>query len=230
MAETPEAPALEEEKQDTPEPTEPEAPESPDTPEAEDTPSEPAVDHEKRYNDLRSEFDRRNQALAGQLGPEAQAEAFRQYGLELAEEEAEEEEDEYLDPDERINRLEEQLKERDELAQQEDFERRENAWIQQQKKSAEKDEGREFQTEEWDLIESFALSHRFEDGQPDIEGGLKHLKAIYSAAQKRLIDSKKNAPKPPSGVPGDEKLDTSTPEGRRKAVLLAAEASQESSD
>jgi hypothetical protein len=221
---TTEAPA---DQQDTPTTdTEPQAPEeTPDTPQAEDTPSEPEVDYAKRYDDLRSEFDRRNAALAGQLGPEAQAEAFRQYGLELAEDDAAEDEDEYLDPDERINRLEEALKERDEIAEQQDFERRENAWIQQQRDKAEKDEDRKFASEEWDFIESFALGHRFDDGQPDIEGGIERLKAVYSAHQKRLVDSKKNAPKPPSGVPGDEKLDTSTPEGRRQAIEQVASAS-----
>ena len=229
MADNAEAPAVEE--QDTPtNDTEPEAPQTEDTPtEADDTPEIPdGYIPEERYNNLRSEADRTKQfmsALEGKQGPEAQQAAYERLGLQVIEDEAESE-DEYLDPDERMDRLEQQLREREEQAQEQEFQAREDAWIGNALKGVEKAEDRSLSDEEREIITSFAISHRFEDGQPDIEGGHERLKAIYSAAQKRLVDSKRNAPKPPQGVAGDEKIDTSTPEGRRKAIAQTFEAHQ----
>lgn len=222
MAETPEAP--EQEIQDTPTPdTEPEAPDTPETPAAEDT--EPEVDYQKRYEDLRPEFDRTNQILAslqGRHGVEAQQEAARLFGFEFADEEPEEEG--LTSPEDEIAEIKRQLAERDEQAEQQQYAAAEKDWIQQELGKVEKDFDRKLSAEERDIVESFAVAHRFEDGQPDIEGGKERLKAIYSHHQKQLIDSKR-APKPPAGVAGAEAIDTSTPEGRRKAIADIAEAS-----
>lgn len=214
-----EAPVVE---QDTPAAdTEPEAP-AEDTPEA----SEPEVDYQKRYDDLRSEFDRRNQidaALRGQLGPEAQAEAAKAYGFEFAEDD--EDSDEYVDPDERLNRLEQQIQERDQQAEAQRMEQAEQEWLDTEIGKVAKTEGRDLTKEEKDIILGYALSNRFDDGQPDVDGGHERLKAIYSEAQKRLISSKKNSPRPPSGAAGEPAIDTSTSAGRRAAIeQVAAES------
>lgn len=221
MADTPdEAPAVE---QDTPaNDTEPEAP-TQDTPEAEDT--EPEVDYRQRYESLRPEFDRTNQVLAalqGRHGPDAQAEAAKMFGFEFAEDE--EEDTELRDPADEIAEIKRQLAERDQQAEAQQLEAAEQTWIQQELGKVAKSEDRDLTDEETDIIVGYALSNRFDDGQPDIEGGHERLKAIYSAAQKRLVNSKR-APRPPAGVPGADAIDTSTPEGRRKAILQTAEAS-----
>lgn len=220
--EAPEAPV---EEQETPESPEAEAPEAPDTPEQEETPSEPEIDYRKRYEDLRPEFDRANQVLAalqGRHGPEAQAQAAQMFGFEL--EDVEEIENEDLDPREEIEKIRRELRERDEQAEAKELELAEQEWIQQEIGKVAKSEGRDLTQEEKDIITSYAISHRFEDGQPDIEGGHERLRAIYKAAKDRLISSKRNAPTPPQGAPGDETIDTSTPEGRRAAIEQIAEA------
>lgn len=216
-----EAPVIE---QDTPaNDTEPEAP-TQDTPEADDT--EPEIDYRQRYESLRPEFDRTNQVLAalqGRHGPEAQAEAAKMFGFEFAEDE-EEESDEIRDPSDEIAEIKRQLAERDQQAEAAQLEAAEQAWIQQELGKVAKSEDRDLTDEETDIIVGYALSNRFDDGQPDIEGGHERLKAIYSAAQKRLVNSKR-APRPPAGVAGADAIDTSTPEGRRKAIADIAEAS-----
>lgn len=90
----------------------------------------PEIDFEQRYNDLRSEFDRRNQqyseaeqlqaALSGAAGPEAQAQVLAAFGIELEDDEdmGFDELDEF-DPDSRIDRLESMLEEQQMAAQEE---------------------------------------------------------------------------------------------------------------
>lgn len=226
MAEpTTEAP---EQVQDTPETTDAPAPESQDTPvEGTDTPEE--VDYRKRYDDLRPEYDRSQQliaALEGRQGPEAQRAAYERFGLSLVDDEDEEsDEDEYLDPDERINRLEQRLEEQQREAQERELQELESQWIENELEGVAKAEGRDLADEEKEIIIAFALANRHEDGRPDIEGGHKRLEAIYSQARKRLVDSKRNAPKPPDGVAGETAHDLTTPEGRRAAIIETAEAS-----
>lgn len=220
-------------EQETPEVTPAaEAPETPDTPEAGTETTEPEVDYQKRYDDLRPQFDQQAQflsALEGRQGEEAQRAAYAHLGLEVAEDEKPEE-GEYVDPDQRLDQLEQQLRQRDEEAEEREFQAAEQSWIQQQLGDVAEKEGRDLTEQEKNIITNHALSNRFDDGQPDIEGGHELLNAIYKDAQKRLLSSKRNAPKPPSGAAGEPTIDTSTPEGRRAAIRDIAESVQEASD
>jgi hypothetical protein len=71
----------------------PEAPDTPDTPESSD---QADVDYEKRYNDLRPEYDRSQQLLAaleGRYGDEVQEQALQMVNLEVAGDDEPDEED-----------------------------------------------------------------------------------------------------------------------------------------
>jgi hypothetical protein len=229
VADTPEAPDAPEKEvaQDTPKTPEPEAP-AEGTPSETPEPTEAEVDFEKRYNDLRPEYDQTQQLLAalqGRHGPEAQAEAGRLIGFEFADdEEAAGDEDEYLDPDTRLDQLEQQLAEKEAEADEAAVMQAEDQWLSNELDGVAKEWDRDLAKEEKDYIASYAVTHRFDDGQPDIEGGAKLLSDLYSQANKRLVCSKRNAPKPPSGGAGDPAIDTSTPEGRKAAIKETAEA------
>jgi hypothetical protein len=74
-------------------------------PEEGHAPAGETTDYEKRYNDLRSEFDRRNQTLSeyeqtfqGLSDPETRAEILAQFGLEVEDDEEELDTPEYEDP------------------------------------------------------------------------------------------------------------------------------------
>lgn len=196
--------------------------------------STPAVDWEKRYNDQRSEFDRRGSLLAaaeGRQGPEAQAEALRQLGVEVEMEEPTEEEDTYVDPDERIDRLEQQLAERAQAEEQEQFHQLETEYIDKTLKGIEQENGVNLSDREVKIITNNALANRLEDGRPDLQGAFDDLKEIKSAARDEYLASKKTA-KAPVGTAGEETIDLSDPEAKRKWMaedLAARMAAQEGS-
>ena len=74
--------------------------------------------------------------------------------------------------------------------------------------------GSKLTEEEWAMVSGFALSNRFDDGEPDIEGGYERLTAAWDSKQK-AYEKSKNAPRAPgSGLPAIKDNDTSTREGR----------------
>ena len=226
MAETPtEAP---DEVQDTPE-----APE--DTAEApSEEPTTPEIPEgyipEDRYTSLQAETTRRNQALMGQLGEDAQAEEMARLGWEFAGDDEDDEDDLPPDPDERIEKLEQQLAERAEREEQEKFEHLEEQYLEGKLGEVAKAFDRDLADEEVEIIISYALANRHEDGRPDVEGGQQKLETIYSNAQERLIKPKRNAPKPGKGTAGAEKIDTSTAAGRRAAITTIAAEHEAAAD
>jgi len=221
------------------EPVAAEAPEESGTPEeaaVQDAPAQEqtapdTIDWKQRYEDLRPEADRRQSTLAdleGHNGPQRQAEALRRFGVELQEEE--EEEDPYADladPAEqalqRTEMLEQQLAQRDEAAQEAEFERLESEYIDKTVGELEAKEGIELSEKEYATVVNNALANRLEDDRPDLEGAFADLKEIQSAARDRYLNSKK-APKAPVGTAGEDKLDTKNPEELRKHAAEIMEA------
>lgn len=187
---------------------------------AESTDSPPASDpFESRYNNLRSEFDRRNAALSGQLGPEAQAEALRHFGIEF---QAEEEDDDLFDdPDERFSRELEELKQwrasQEQQAQEAEFQKLEREYIDSTLKSIEDrdKEGTKLSAKDKRFVEAYAKGNRLDDGRPDLEGGFALIKEIRAEARDGYVASKKT-PKAPVGAAGEEKIDFSDREARNK--------------
>lgn len=213
-------------------PAVPEAPASPDTP----TPESPEViDYKQRYEDLRPEFDRRNELLAdieGRNGPERQARALQEHArIELEDEEALAEEDDEFelppDPSEEIAEIRQELAERDEASQQAEFNDLEDRYITATLGDLEGKENLKLTDDEKELVRNYGLNNRDEfDGKPDLEGGFAALKASLEADRKRYMESKRNAVLAPVGTEGEQKINTRDPEARRKAMADIYEAEE----
>ena len=228
MAEEPQAPAVDEEQPDTPEAAAPQEDGKPAEPQEGSQPAAPEHDYEQRYNDIRPEYDRVNQLVAaakGLHGPELQAQAIQELGLEFQTEEAQDEE--YTDPEDEIQRIKEYLAEQEQSQQQQTLQQQEEEYIDSTVSEIEKRENLNLSDEEFQLVVSAALTNREQDGRPDLEGAFKALKGVETAAHERYLESKK-APKAPAGTAGDRQFDTSTDEGRKEAMLAyMGEASPE---
>lgn len=221
-----------EEIQDTPDP----AASDQEIPASESTDSPPAASdpYEPRYNNLRSEFDRRNAALSGQLGPQAQAEALSHYGIELAEAEQEAEDDLFDDPVERTQREVEELKqwraEREQREQNAEFEKLEREYIDSTLKEIEKTDKEGFKLSEKDkrIVEAYAKGNRLDDGRPDLEGGFALVKESKAEAREGYLKSKRDATAAPVGAEGEAKVDFSkmTPEQKDQWMVEDVERRQ----
>ena len=219
------------------------APQSEETPGIESgpengTPAEtPDIDFEQRYNDLRSEFDRRNQqyseaeqlqaALSGAAGPEAQAQVLAAFGIEL---EGDEDFDEFddlgeFDPDARIDRLEAMLEEQQMAAQEEAMAEAEVEYLTEGIEALEQGEGREFSDQEIAILASVARANPDANGVPDLEVAHAHLTELLNDRQSAWVQSKK-AKRPGSGIAADRAVDLDNEEARVQFMadrLAAAE-------
>jgi len=137
-------------------------------------------------------------AIIGELGFEVEGDNSDVYGQE-----------EYDTTDAKIERLEQQLASRDEREQEQQLDRAESQWLRNSRKDLEAG-GSNLSDEEWNLVEGFAVSHRFDDGEPDVAGGIKHLTAAWDAKQKNYELSKKAPRGPGSGMPATKDRNTST--------------------
>lgn len=189
---------------------------------------------EQRYNDLRPEFDRRNALLTaaeGQQGPEAQAQALRQLGVEveMAEEEEQEEDDPFEDPAERLEKRlqaqEERLNQREEQEQEAHFQKMEEDFIEKTLDEIAGKEGVKLSARETKVIANNALANRLENGEPDLQGAFDDLKGIKSEAAEQYRQSK-DSPAAPVGSAGEDKIDFSNPDARRKFMREDLEARQ----
>jgi len=184
----------------------------------------PEIDFEQRYNDLRSEFDRRNQqyseaeqlqaALSGAAGPEAQAAILAQFGIELEDEDMEafDELDEF-DPDSRIDRLEAMLEEQQMAAQEEAMAEAEVDYLTDGIEALEQQEGREFSDQEIAILASVARANPDDNGAPNLEVAHAHLTELIQDRQSAWVNSKK-AKRPGSGVAAEKAADLDNEEAR----------------
>jgi hypothetical protein len=185
----------------------------------------PEIDFEQRYNDLRSEFDRRNQqyseaeqlqaALSGAAGPEAQAQILANFGIELEDDEdfdAFDELDEY-DPDARIDRLEAMLEEQQMAAEEEMMAEAEVDYLTDGIEALESQEGREFSDQEIAILASVARANPDANGAPNLEVAHAHLTELLQDRQSAWVQSKK-AKRPGSGVAAERAADLDNDEAR----------------
>jgi hypothetical protein len=203
------------------------------------TPDEtPDIDFEQRYNDLRSEFDRRNQqysqaeelerALSGAAGPEAQAQALSAFGIEL---ENEEQEDfgglDEFDPDSRIDRLEAMLEEQATAAEQQELEAAEMDYLADSIDLLEQQEGREFSDQEIETLVSIARANPDQDGVPDMELAHQQLNGLIEAQRAAWLESKKSKRVPGSGVAAGKAVDLDNEEARVQWMADRIEAAED---
>lgn len=221
-----EAPAVETE--DTPI-TEPEAPVE-DTPEAD----APDTNWQERYTEAQAWGTRAAQEAAElrqivDAARKGDPEALEFLGYEVPDEE----EDGALTEDEVIRKELQELKEwKAEQASREEQQQQEaelNDYRDAELTRLDKIAGRRFNEREVQILVAYADAYPNKDGAPDFDAAYEAL-VEYSKENRKALLSSKRAPKPPSGAAGESKIDTSTPEGRRAAVLAAAEAAQTDSD
>lgn len=220
-----------EEKQETPESAAPEKEEG--TPAEEPTEGstpEPEHDFEKRYNDLRPEYDRVNQLVAaarGDHGPELQSQALQMLGLEMESEEDDEDEDDFPDTEAELQQIKEYLAQQEQDKEQSRLQEMEEDYIASTLEEIEKKEGFELSDHELDLVVSTALTNRLEDGRPDLQGAIEALKESEKSARERYVKSKK-APTVPQGQSGDRKIDLSDDDARREEMGRIMDSLEES--
>lgn len=175
----------------------------------------PETDYKQRYEDVRPEYDRTRSVLAdieGRNGPEVQARALQQYAhIELDEENEEPElEDEFdlRDPIEEIDKVRQELAERDEAARSAEEDRLEEQYCDSQIGALEDSENFKLSDEEYDFVVNRALANRDpHDGKPDIEGSFKAFKQSILSRNKGIFDSNSESVTPPVGTEGERKID-----------------------
>ena len=215
-------------------------PDEGDSPEVEETPADESQDstaetYEKRYNDLRAQYDRIHprysqyeQFIGNLRNPETQAEALRALGFDL--EDDAEPDDDYTDPEDRYEQrfaqIEQFLQQEAEAKAQADYEKLERQYLDEQVAEIAKSESVELTAEEREAVEGLADRMRDEDGIPDVKGAYELLSRAAEARQKRYVKSKK-APKVELGAAGTEKLDMADEDVRRTHLAQLIEAGRD---
>lgn len=204
-------------------------------------PEEARVAYEAAYKRLQGDYTRKTQEVSQQRqeaeqammlvnalqNPQTQAQALQALGLEL-EDDGYESEDEYVDPEDRIANLEQALAAQQEAAQEEQLLNQEADYIDGELTRLAESDGRELDDQELELVVSYALANRLENGAPNVEAGYRALQTISAEAQKRHIQSKR-AGAPGLGSAAEKKWDLDSEAGRKAALAEVAAAAMDES-
>lgn len=192
---------------------------------ATDTPTEsapvedtqtPVVDWEQRYTHLRPEFDRTKQQLR-------ELEEEREQLLAAQQQAQPEFDDEYVDYDDRIDRLEALISQQDQrwqehqdtLAQEQQAEL-ETQFVNDNIETLEKEIDEEFTDEEWNTIGILSERYRDEEGRPDVRFAYEQLFGkIVNPRREKYVTTKKS-PKVNSGPAAAQSIDLDDPKTRRE--------------
>jgi len=186
-------------------------------PAPESTDSKPAVDYQKRYDDLVPVYTQGQQLIAaarGEHGPEAQMQALQQLGVEVQQEEEAEEGDPFEDPyDKRLGNVEQRLAAKEQAEQEAEATATEQRLVKDALKGFEKEDTVTLSDRDKKIIESNALINRWQFQSVDdlnaaLKGAFDDLMAVKGEARDGYIASKK-APKAPVGSAGEAKIDFS---------------------
>lgn len=204
-----------------------EAPATPDTPDTlapTGTPDTPQIDYEKRYSDLRPQYDRTAQELAA-LRAEQERLADADYQRQLMASwgyDVEEPGTAYEDPTEDLRRELSELKEWKEGLTQREQEQQQLAQIEasvdEQFKAAAPD--LDPQTREWVTTRALNMDPR-DDGMPNIQGALQAFQEWEVERQKQWRAQKRRAPHIPSG--GAEGTSAPNLDDREQRIAWMAE-------
>lgn len=197
------------------------------------TPGDQIIDYEKRYSDLRPEFDRTKQELAqyqdlvnglSSDDLDTRARAAQALGLEFVQDDDEEAPELADNPLEtRLEALERQIAEQAAAAEQQQFLERAQAHVDAQ-----------FQTlpdleeadKEWVIARALELPAN-EEGLPDIQGAHKVLKEYEADLQKRWAASKKAPHVSPVGSQATSTPNLDDPNERRAYMAQMLEAANQ---
>lgn len=142
-------------------------------------------------------------------------------------EELEWEEGDGPDPNQRIDELRAELAERDQLAQQEQLVKAENAYVTEQIEHLEEELKAEFSDEELEVLYVLAEENRDGNGAPDVKAAHRIMEGLGASVQRRVAKQKLGAPRGVGrGKAGTRQVDLTkeTPEERRQRMAEAAEA------
>jgi hypothetical protein len=205
------------------------------------------------YQQMRNAFHAKTQALAEErqalqspqslarmyleMAPEAREAFFEQANLEYADAEQEDygdyddDEDPYGQQDARDPRVDALLAERQEqqeLGQIQAFREYQLDVVNDGLDELEGKTGREFSQEEIDLIGDLAMRMLDDEGVPQVGDAYERIVQVEQGRRSANVERKRNLRQPGQGLPGDEKVDMSTPDTRRKALAAEIEAAQAS--
>lgn len=186
----------------------------------------PSHDWEKQYQELRSEYNRRDSEIAelrqlrdSLTDPETAPEVFRALGYELPEEP--DQQQEYVDPyEQQLGELRQQVEQLTAIQQQE-YEQIQHQQVEEQMAvhigasldQIENQLGRQFDDKEIQFLSAFAYQNPDQNGLPNVGAAWEQLQAYEQAAQQRWIQSKR-APRVQDGQSASKQYDLSTPQGR----------------
>jgi hypothetical protein len=177
---------------------------------------EPQINWQKRYEDLRPQFDRTNQQLAQLNDEEGRKQLMAQWGYEVEDAPPEQE---WVDPNQevlqKLQELEDWKNQRTQAEQEAEQLQRLSANVDDQFRVAAPDIDKE--TREWVTTRALNMDPR-EDGMPDIAGALEAYGAWVEGQQKQWEEQRRKprAPRIPSGgQEGTSAPDLSDREQRR---------------
>lgn len=216
---------MSEDHQPTPEETQDTSAGAPDEGHAHDE-TQSVIDWQKRYEDLRPQFDRTAQekaqyeALVDSLtDPDTQAEALAAFGIEIDDDD--EEEDLLADPTDhlssRIEQLEARLAQRAEAEQQFAYQEAVTDHVATEIASLEQKTGEQFSAEEIQFLHARAATNPDHNGLPDVQSAWQALDGVWQARQRKYIESKR-APRIPGGQSATQAPDLSTEQARAEYI------------
>lgn len=184
------------------------------------------------YKQMRDAFSQKTQTLAEERqqlreaqevyealqDPDKQADALRRLGIELEDDDYE---DEVEDPYEaRIAALEQRYQQSQESAQQQQLEQAEHAFVVDGLQKLQQKTGREFTDEELDTLGHLSTALRDTEGFPDVDAAYERIYATVLPNERKRWEGQKDAPQAPQGSASSEVPDLDTPQGR--AAHIAA--------
>lgn len=188
------------------------------------------IDYEKRYSDLRPEFDRTKQQLAqyeelvtglSSDDPDTRARAAQALGLEFVQDDVEDTPDETANPLEtRLEALERQLAEQAAAVEQQQFLERAQAHVDAQFQAL---PDLEEADKEWVIARALELPAD-PNGLPDIQAAHQALRDYQTELQKRWVSSKKAPHVSPVGSQATSTPNLDDPNERRAYMAEMLEA------
>lgn len=191
-------------------------------PEEGHAPAGETTDYEKRYNDLRSEFDRRNQTLSeyeqtfqGLSDPETRAEILAQFGLEVEDDEEELDTPEYEDPyetlNQRLDRLESEKQQAEEAAAEQARQDAVSDHIIAEVEKLQTSSGEELTDFEWRVVAQEAQRLQAESNAraPMVQEAWDALHGTYDRRLSKAFQGKPNRGRPPQGQSASKQPDLS---------------------
>lgn len=206
-------------------------------------PEEARAAYESAYKEMQADYTRKTQEIAEQRreaeeaqelisalqDPQYRDAALQVLGIQAgSEEEQDEEFEDYLSEDERLDRIEQYLEAQQAQQQDTELEQLENQYLDQEFSKLEKSLGRDLTDDEAELLFVTATHPTFRDsnGLPDVEGAYERVKQLEQGAQQRYVESKK-APRAPLGSAGSKQVNLNDDEERTSVLAQMIEAASE---